>query len=276
MSERGFRRTAQPTAARPVIFRGVATRGSVMGLGLGVAALLACGQGSEAEPPAPPAEPATAPVEAAPVEPASMDADLAAQSQVQETGFVYKDIAVARESARAGDGQKVTLQGKLLVLKGEEIEVGDTLPEATLIASGMETVSIRDGKGHVRIVSVVPALMTPTCEQQTHYLSERNDGLEEQLELVTVSLDKPEVQSEFATKAGIENVTFLSDAPEASFGEGAGLLVDQPRFLARAVMVVDSENVVRYLQVVPEITSMPDMDAAFEFARSLVSEETGT
>ncbi len=197
---------------------------------------------------------------------------MADQTQIEETGFIYKDLTVASESARAGEGQTITMKGTPLVLKGQEIKVGDRLPTAMLVSSGLEPTSLTDGQGHVRIVSVVPALMTATCEQQTHYLSEKNGGLEDQIELVTVSMDSPELQTEFAEKAKIENVTFLSDEKEAAFGNGVGLLIEKPRILARAVMVVDSENVVRYLQVVPELTSMPDMEAAFDFARGLVSE----
>ena len=126
--------------------------------------------------------------------------------------------------------------------------------------------------GQIRILSVVPSLQTPTCEQQTHYLSEKNAGLSERVELVTISLDSPEVQGMFAEEAGIENVTFLSDIGEAAFGRAHGLLIEQPRILTRAVMVVDAENVVRYLQVVPEVSHMPDLEAAFTVARGLVAE----
>jgi thiol peroxidase len=46
-------------------------------------------------------------------------------------------------------------------------------------------------------------------------------------------------------------------------------LVTDLHVLARAVIVVDKENVIRYLQVVPELASMPDMDAAFNAARKV-------
>jgi len=197
--------------------------------------------------------------------------DMAQATEIKETGFIYKEIAVAKDSARSGEGQTVTMGGQPVTLLGQEIKVGDPLPQAMLEGAGAEPMSLVDGQGHVRIVSVVPALMTATCEQQTHYLSEKNGGLEDQVELVTVSMDAPDLQKEFAQKADIENVTFLSDAKEAAFGNGSGLLIEKPRVLARAVMVVDADNVVRYLQVVPEVTSMPDMEAAFEFARNLLS-----
>jgi thiol peroxidase len=38
------------------------------------------------------------------------------------------------------------------------------------------------------------------------------------------------------------------------------------RLLARSVILVDNQGTVRYIQVVPELTNLPDMDAAFEQA----------
>jgi len=40
--------------------------------------------------------------------------------------------------------------------------------------------------------------------------------------------------------------------------------------LARAVIVTDKDNIVRYLQVVPEVTALPDMQAAMDAARKLI------
>jgi len=39
--------------------------------------------------------------------------------------------------------------------------------------------------------------------------------------------------------------------------------------LARSVILVDKEGVVRYIQVVPEMTHLPDMEKAFEKAIEL-------
>ncbi|MDH4329693.1 MAG: peroxiredoxin, partial [Nitrospira sp.] len=127
------------------------------------------------------------------------------------------------------------------------------------------------GEGKVRIISVVPSLDTPVCEQQTHHLSERNKGLDKMVELITVSVDTPFAQKRFATEAKIDNITFLSDYRGGEFGKAYGLFLDGPHILARAVMVVDKTNTVRYLQITPELTQLPDMDEAFRFARSLIT-----
>ena len=40
--------------------------------------------------------------------------------------------------------------------------------------------------------------------------------------------------------------------------------------LARSVIIVDKDGKVRYIQVVPEITHLPDMDRAIQEAQQLV------
>jgi len=196
--------------------------------------------------------------------------EVAAQTEVETTGFLFKQIPVDAASGQTGAGHSVRMRGSAVALQGQEIRVGDSLRPAMLQDVATTGVPISERSGRVRILSVVPALQTPTCEQQTHYLSEKSGDLSERVDLVTISLDTPEVQKQFAADAEIENVTFLSDSADAAFGRAHGLLIEQPHILARAVLVVDADDVVRYLQVVPEVSHMPDMDAAFAVARRLV------
>lgn len=188
-----------------------------------------------------------------------------------EAGFLYKDLPIASGSAVAGDGQTVTMRGEPKALAGPGIRVGDSLRDAKLATGDLSLVNIAETKGRVRIISLVPSLDTRVCEQQTHYLSEKNNGLDKMAQLITVSVDTPFAQSRFAREARIGNVTFLSDYRGGEFGRTYGLLVKDPHFLARAVMVVDKENVIRYLQITPELGQLPDMDAAFRAARALMS-----
>jgi thiol peroxidase len=36
-------------------------------------------------------------------------------------------------------------------------------------------------------------------------------------------------------------------------------------------MVIDAHNTVRYLQITPELTQLPDLDEAFAVAKSLIT-----
>ncbi|MFZ5876777.1 MAG: thiol peroxidase [Nitrospirota bacterium] len=179
-------------------------------------------------------------------------------------------MSVATTSGTPGDGQTVTFKGDALALEGMAIKVGDVLPSAVLTSNDLQPVNLAESKGKVRIISLVPSIDTPVCEEQTHELSEKNDGLDKQVELITVSMDLPFAQKRFAKEAKINNVTFLSDYKAGEFGKNTGLLIQPLHLLARTVLVVDKDNVIRYMQVVPEITNLPDMQAAMKAAKGLV------
>jgi thiol peroxidase len=187
-----------------------------------------------------------------------------------EQGFSYKEIPVARETAKTGEGATILFRGSPLPLSGIEVKAGESLHAVPLAKGDLSLVNIQESKGIVRIISVVPSLDTKVCEQQTHYLSEKNQGLDHQVKLVTISVDTPFAQDRFAKEAGIVNVEFLSDFRGGEFGKSHGLLLEGPHVLARAVMVVDGNNVIRYLQVTPDLGHMPDMDKAFQVARALL------
>ena len=163
----------------------------------------------------------------------------------------------------------ITLKGKPLTLIGEITQVGKTLPTVRLPDLGLNMIDLQSFKGKVTILSVVPSLDTPTCEKQTHILSEDNKGLDQTANLVTISRDLPFAQKRFAKEANIHNLLFLSDYRDAEFGKSTGLLIEENRLLARAIIVLDREGVIRYLEVVPELARLPEMEKAFEFAQSL-------
>ena len=179
-------------------------------------------------------------------------------------------MAVAKGSVMPGDGQSVTFKGNALPLAGTAVKTGSPLPSATVVGAGLQPVNIADAKGKVRIINVVPSLDTPVCDAQTHELSEKDAAFAQNVELVTVSMDLPFAQARWARAAKVKNMTFLSDYQTADFGMKNGLLIQPLHLLARAVIVTDKDGVVRYIQVVPEITELPDMQAAMDAARGLM------
>ena len=179
-------------------------------------------------------------------------------------------LTVNKGSNKPGDGQTVTFQGNPLPLMGTGIEVGKPLPSAVLTNGSLAPVNLADSKGKVKIINLVPSIDTTTCEEQTHLLSEKNGGLDKQVELITVSMDLPFAQQRFAKEAKISNVTFLSDYKTGDFGKNHGLMITPLHLLARSVIVTDKDNIVRYIQVVPEITNLPDMEAAMTAAKALL------
>ena len=157
-------------------------------------------------------------------------------------------------------------------LLGTPIKLGDSLPSVGLYDINLKHHNLADLKGEVMLVSIVPSLDTQTCEQQTHLLGEAQGQLSPQVKRITISRDLPFAQKRFADETGFKDILFLSDYRNADFARATGLLVDPIFLLARSVLVVDRQGIVRYLQVVPELSHLPDMATAFAKAEELLAE----
>jgi thiol peroxidase len=179
-------------------------------------------------------------------------------------------LTVNKRSVTPGDGQAVTFKGNPLPLAGTPIKVGQPLPASTLTGSNLGPVNLAGPNGKVRIINVVPSLDTPTCDAQTHELVEKDPALAESVELITVSMDLPFAQTRWARAAKVKNMQFLSDYKSGEFGTSNGLMIVPLHLLARSVIVTDKDGIVRYYQVVPEITELPDMQAAMDAAKGLM------
>ena len=167
-------------------------------------------------------------------------------------------------------GTAVSRGDKRFRLLGAPITLGKPLPSVKLVdAMTGRDVDLSTEKGRVLLLSVVPSIDTKVCEAQTHYLGEEGSRMGVKVERITISRDTPFAQKRFSEEAKLINVRFLSDYKEGEFGRATGLLMEESRLLARSVILVDREGVVRYIQVVPEISNLPDMDAAFEKASAL-------
>lgn len=85
--------------------------------------------------------------------------------------------------------------------------------------------------------------------------------------VLTISMHLPFAQTRFCTTHGIQKIRVLSDYWGAAFGLAYGVLIKEVRLLARSIFVVDAQDAIRYVQIVPEVSSHPDYDAALAAVR---------
>jgi thiol peroxidase len=184
-----------------------------------------------------------------------------------------QQASVPVDSNSAVPGTEVSRQGEKLALIGTGIEVGQKLPDTALVdAATMKATSLNAYRGSVLFLSIVPSIDTKVCEVQTHSLGEQGDKLPPTVKRMTISRDTPFAQTRFAKEAKLEDVQYLSDYKEGAFGRSTGLLIEGSRLLARAVILVDKQGLVQYIQVVPDISHLPDMEKAFTKAAALASQ----
>jgi thiol peroxidase len=164
----------------------------------------------------------------------------------------------------------ITFKGNPFTLLGPELKIGDKAPDFTVVDNALTPVTLASSAGNIRIISAVPSLDTPVCDSETRRFNQEAAGLPGNVQLLTISLDLPFAQKRWCGAAGIDKVTTLSDYRERSFGQNYGVLIKELLLLTRAIFIVDATDTIRYIQIVPEVTSEPDYAAVIAAAKLLI------
>ncbi len=164
---------------------------------------------------------------------------------------------------------RVTMKGNPLTLVGNEVKVGQLAPDFEVIANDLRAVRFSSFRGRVCMISSVPSLDTSVCDMMTRRFNEEAGKLGEDVVVLTISMDLPFAQKRWCGAAGVKNVQTLSDHRKAEFGNAFGVLIKELRLLARAVFVVDAKGVIRYIQIVDELTNEPDYETALEALKKI-------
>ena len=164
----------------------------------------------------------------------------------------------------------ITFKGTPMTLLGSEVKAGDAAPQFTLhfFEGGLKTITNQDLAGKPTILSIVPSLDTGVCAIQTKRFNQELGKLGSAVNAVTVSRDLPFAQNRFCGAEDVKNMKVGSDYQAGEFGKSWGVMIDELKLLARAVYVLDSQGKVVYAEIVPEVTSEPNYDAALSALKS--------
>ncbi len=158
----------------------------------------------------------------------------------------------------------VTMHGNALALSGNVLKVGDKAPDFKVVDNGLAQTGISAYRGKVVVLLSVPSLDTDVCSVETRRFNIEAGKLGGDVAILAVSMDLPFAQKRWCAAEGVANVTTLSDHRDADFGRAYGVLLKDLRLLARAVFVVDRDNVIRHIEIVKEVTNEPDYEACLK------------
>jgi thiol peroxidase len=165
----------------------------------------------------------------------------------------------------------ITFKGSPLTLVGNEVKVGQKAPDAEVVGNALSVVKLSAlCAGKVTIIAAVPSLDTPVCDMETRRFNEEAGKLGKDVAVLTVSMDLPFAQKRWCGAAGVENVQTLSDYRTGAFGKAYGVLIKELHLLARTVFVVDKQGTIRYVELVKEVASEPNYEAALAAAKKLL------
>ncbi|MBI4602501.1 MAG: thiol peroxidase [Planctomycetes bacterium] len=160
----------------------------------------------------------------------------------------------------------IKLKGNPMTLVGPALKPGDVAPEFECINQSLEPVTLASSRGKVRLIAAVPSLDTPVCDVETKRFAAEIAELPPNVQFYTVSADLHFAQKRWCGAANVQ-VPTISDHRKLSFAEAYGVLIKELRILARAVFVVDAQDRIAYVEIVPEVAQEPNYEKALQAAR---------
>ncbi|MCI0401615.1 MAG: thiol peroxidase [Gammaproteobacteria bacterium] len=158
----------------------------------------------------------------------------------------------------------ITLKGSKVHTNGELPAVGEDAPDFVLVDGDLNDRSLNSFKGKKKLLNIVPSLDTPVCATSTKKFNDAAKAHPDTVFLI-ISADLPFAQKRFCTAEGTSNVIPLSMMRSREFAREYGVLIEDSALAgiaARAVVVLDENDKVRYTQLVAEIAQEPDYGRA--------------
>ena len=157
----------------------------------------------------------------------------------------------------------VTFSGNPVQLKGALPAVGAAAPAFTLTAADLSDKTLADFAGKRKVLNIFPSIDTGVCQQSVRTFNQRASALNNTV-VLCISADLPFAQARFCGAEGLDNVVTLSSF-RSSFAQDYGVALADGALrglTARAVVVLDENDKVLHVGLVPEITQEPDYNAA--------------
>ena len=157
----------------------------------------------------------------------------------------------------------ITFKGNAIHTSGELPTIGAQAPDFRLVDGSLGEKSLSDFAGKRKILTINPSYDTGVCQATARAFNKQVASLEGVVVLM-ISADLPFAQKRFCAAEGIDGIVPLSSF-RSTFVKDYGLeMLDGPLkgLSARAVVVLDENNTVTYVELVPEIVTEPSYAAA--------------
>ncbi len=161
----------------------------------------------------------------------------------------------------------ITRKGEPLEVPGKQLQVGDKAAAFSLKDLTEQTYTLADFAGKPTILSIIPDIDTRVCAIQTKRFNIEASQIDT-INFATISNNTKAEQAAWCGQEGVD-MLMLHD-PENTFGESYSLVITEVNRYARAIYVLDQDGVIRYEEIVPEMSHEPDYAKALEAAKALV------
>ena len=183
-----------------------------------------------------------------------------------ETGQAGQNAEYAQylDTLKANNNLKITMGKVPVTIVGKELKVGAKIREVPLVINTkLEEKNIFEDK-NIKVIYTAPSLDTKVCSLQTKQLNEAAKT-HTNVKFYSVTVDTPFAQERFCTANEINGLKAVSDFKYHQFGIQNGFFIKEKGLLTRALMIVDENNNVKYIEYVSEEGKEADVDKALKF-----------
>lgn len=162
----------------------------------------------------------------------------------------------------------IEFKGNPMTLLGNMVKEGDKAPDFVALQTNLQPLGLKDYEGKIKVISVVPSVDTEVCAMQTRNFNKMAAEFND-VHILTISCDLPFALNRFCAAEGIDKVVTLSDHKETNFGLNYGFLIEELRLLARGIVVIDKNNIIKHVEYVAEATNHPNYDKTLEVIKQI-------
>ncbi|MCF7202476.1 thiol peroxidase [Pseudomonas oligotrophica] len=159
---------------------------------------------------------------------------------------------------------EVTLRGNPIQVVGDFPQPGQQAKPFRLVNGDLADTELSAFAGKRKVLNIFPSIDTPTCATSVRKFNAQASALANTL-VLCISADLPFAQKRFCGAEGLDNVVNLSTMRGAEFLVDYGVAIASGPLAgvaARAVVVLDEHDKVLHSELVSEIGSEPNYEAA--------------
>ena len=190
------------------------------------------------------------------------------KSKTEEVKGIDKKYLEYVDSLKSENDLKIKMGEEPITIVGKKLKVGDKITQVPLVVNAkLEEKNIFDDK-NIKVLYTAPSLDTKVCSIQTKILNDEAQKNPD-IKFYSVTEDTPFAQSRFCTENDINGIKAISDFKYHQFGLQNGLFIKEKGLLTRALIILDKDNTVKYIEYVQDEKNEADIDKALAFLQKM-------
>lgn len=149
--------------------------------------------------------------------------------------------------------------------ENEGLPVGTQAPDFTLPDAEGKPVSLSDFRGKNVVLVFYPLDWSPACSDQLSlYQSESSEFAWHNAQVIGISVDSIYSHGAWAAVRGITFPLLADFHPKGEVARRYGVMRNKDGFSDRALYILDPEGIIRYKNISPELSMIPDIYELFK------------